>query len=400
MIRNLLSRILAPRHPWRRLSFTELSEMYLSTFLRVLAMGMIGIFLPIYLYQNGYSLTVILAYYTLFYVFGLPLDYFVARLVAHFGPKHIMRNSFLAQGIFSLMVINIHHLPLPIPMIAFVASLASTMYFIPYNTSFSKVKHSEHSGKEVSFMHIIERVGGVIGPIVGGAIATFAMPTLAFGVAAVAMFTASIVLMMSPEPVRTKQQLKFKGLKMKQHWRDYIAVGALCGENAISILMWPVFLSIVVFQSSPYLKLGFVSSASVLIAIIVALPLGRLLDRQKGKAMIRYGTFVNALVSVMRIGVSNLFGSLLVAVVNEPNTLVYRIAFIKGYYDNADDYPGYRIAYLAANEMVADCFRAFSFAFLMILSLFLTPYAVCSIAFLLAAAYSFLIRLERFPALK
>ena len=400
MIRKLLYRILAPRHPWRRVDFSELSEMYLTGFLRTFAIGMVGIFLPIYLHKLGYSLTAILGYYVIFYAVGLLADYIVAHLIAYSGPKHVMRVSFLLQALFALVAVNIQNIPFGLPILAVIGCFASTAYFIPYNVDFSKVKHREHGGKEVGIWQLLEKCAGIIGPLAGGALATYVMPSATFIAAGVAMLIAAIVLMLSPEPVQTRQKLRFKGLKPARHWHAYAAFAFFCGENMISIIIWPIFLSFVVFKSNVFLNLGFVTSISVLVAALVTMPLGRLLDNQKGRAMITYGTAVNACVHLLRLLVTNVAGCLFVAVLNEPNTMVYRLAFIKGYYDEADDYPGYRIAFLTFNEICADLVRLSVFVILMILSLHLSAYFVCSVAFVLAALFSFLIRLERFAALK
>ncbi|MBP9738895.1 MFS transporter [Candidatus Saccharibacteria bacterium] len=400
MIRRLLNRMLAPRHPWRVVGFSEISEMYLSSFLRTFSIGMVGVFVPIYLYKNGYSITAIFLYYTLFYSFGIIADYLVAHLIAKIGPKHVMRMSFLVQMLFSVLLIHINNIPYALVLLALTGCIGSTLYFISYHVDFSKIKNPANSGKEQGYMEIMQRSAAVLGPIAGGLLATFVSPVATFAASAIALFIATLILMLSPEPVRTKQIIRFKGLGIRKHWRDYASFSAMCGEGAISLIVWPIFLSLVVFTSNIYLRLGFVSSVSVLIAIVVALPLGRLLDNKKGHAMIQYGTGINALVSIMRIGVTNMFGALFVAFVNEPNTLVYRIAFFKGYYDRADDYPGYRIAFLTSNEMIADALRALTFFSFTLASLHYSPYIVCSGAFILAAVYSFCIRLERFPALK
>lgn len=399
MLRKLLQRLLAPRHPWRTVTFSELSEIYLAGFLRTLAVGMVGIFLPLYLYRSGFSFTLILLYYSLFYSFGIAADYLVSLLVSRVGPKHVMRMSFLLQTVFSILVVNIGRLPAPVFVLALVGCVASTMYFIPYNIDFSKVKHKEHGGKELGFLQVMERSASVVGPLLGGAVATFVAPAATFVFAAIAMFIAAIILMFTPEPMKVHQKLRFDKVNVKKDWRTYASFAALCGENATSIIVWPIFMTFVVFTGDIYLKLGAVSSASVLITILIAVPLGKVLDNKKGGQILRYSTVLNSLIHVLRLGVNNLFGCILVATINEPNTLVYRLAFIKGFYDTADDYPGYRVAFFATCEMIADCVRASTFFLLTILSLHYSARAVCGAAFMLAAFYSILIRFERFPAL-
>lgn len=400
MIRKVLHSIMAPRHPWRKVTFTELSEMYLAVFLRTVALTMVGVFVPLYLLKNGYNFTDVLGFYTLFYIFGMCYDIVVAHLIARFGPKHVMRVSFLLQVVFSLLLANLQSIPFAVPILAVVASLASTMYFMPYHVDFSKIKHTEHGGKELGFLQVMERIASIIGPIGGGLLATFVAPQAAFWAAAAAMFFATIILMLTPEPMQTHQKLRFHGLKLSKEWRDYTSFAAICVDGTATISLWPVYLAAVVFAGGAYVKIGGVASLSVLVAVVVAVPLGKLLDNQRGHLMIRYGTAVNAIIHLSRLSVTGITGAIAVAGVNEPVTLVYKMAYLKGYYDAADDHPGYRISYITAHEIVADAARAFFWLTLVVASLFFTPFVTCALGFCIAAAASMLIRLERFKAIR
>lgn len=400
MFRKILTGLLAPRHPWRKVTFSELSEMYLAVFLRTIALSMIGIFIPLYLLKSGYRLPDVLLFYALFYAFGAINDFGVAHLIARFGPKHVMRVSFLLQIVFSLLLINLQSLPYAVLVLAVVASLASTMYFLPYHVDFSKIKHPKHGGKELGFLQVMERVASIIGPLGGGLLATFVSPQAAFWAAAGAMFFATIILMLTPEPVQTHQTLTFKGLKIKKEWRDYFSFAALSVENATTVWLWPIYLSAVVFSGGAYVKIGGIASLSVLVAVVVAVPLGKLLDNQRGKLMISYGTVANAFVHIGRLFVTGIPGAVAVASVNEPLTLVYRMAYLKGYYDSADDHPGYRIAYITMHEVIGDIARASLWFLLAAISLYTTSYITCVIGFSIAAVASILIRTQQFKALR
>jgi MFS family permease len=400
MFRKIFTGLLAPRHPWRKVTFSELSEMYLAVFLRTIALSMVGIFIPLYLLKSGYRLPDVLLFYTLFYGFGILNDVGVAHLIARFGPKHVMRISFLLQVVFSLLLINLHNLPYAVFILSLVASISSTMYFLPYHIDFSKIKHPKHGGKELGFLQVMERVASIIGPLGGGLLATFVSPQAAFWAAAVAMFIATIILMLTPEPVQTHQKLRFKGLKIKNEWRDYFSFTALCVENTTSILLWPIYLAAVVFTGDAYVKIGGIASLSVFVAVVVAVPLGRLLDNQKGRLMIKYGTVANSFVHLGRLFVNGIPGAMAIASVNEPLTLVYKMAYVKGYYDSADDHPGYRIAYITIHEVIGDIMRTLFWFSLMVISLFASPYITCTVGFIVAAIASLLIRTERFKALR
>ena len=400
MFRKLFHRLLLPYHPWRRVTFTELSEMYLAVLLRTVSIGMVGIFVPVYLLKSGFMLPSILEFYVLFYAFGIFNDLLCGGLIARFGPKHVMRTSFLLQTAFSLMLVELPHLPVPILLLSLVASLASTMYFLPYHVGFSKIKHPKHGGKELGFLQVMERVGGVVGPLIGGALATYVNPRATFLAAAGAMFIAAIILMLSPEPVQTHQKLNFRGLAIKKELSTYVSYVGFTVENSVSLYLWPVFLAAVVFSYDAYLKIGTVSSVSVLAAVLVVIPLGRMLDKQKGKKMIQLGTAINALIHLVRPFISTLGGAVGLSALNEPITSVYRMAYLKGFYDSADDHPGYRIAYVTINEVVGDMARVVLWGLLLVLSLFVSASLVCAAGFLVGAAASLLIRAERFAALR
>lgn len=402
MIRKIVHRILVTRHPWRLISFTELSEMYITGFLRTMSIGLVGIFVPIYLLTQGHTLTDVLLYYGLFYGFGVFFNIGVGYLVARFGPKHVMRVSFILQMLFSLLLADVTVLPFAVPILALVSSAASIMYFVPYHVGFSKLKSSQNGGKELGFLSIMERLGGVLGPILGGVVAALVAPQATFVLAAIAMLIASIILMFSPEPVQTKQKLRFKGLFQQLDWRNQMAIVAQSVEYSIKSFMWPIFLSAVVFVSEVYLKLGVVSSLSTLIGALVAFSVGRAMDKSRasGQKMVLFGSIINSVIHMFRIFVGGLPSSLTVAALNEPNTLVYRMPIIKGIYDEADDHPGYRIAYVVTFEVMSDLARSSFWIMMALLSPMMSSYQICIIGFAIAAFLSLLLNVQNFRALR
>lgn len=400
MLRSIIHRLLAPRHPWRTVSFSELSEMYIAGFLKNFAQGLVGVFIPLYLLKNGFALQTVFIYYTLLYLFVLFFDVVSAQLTARFGPKHVMRLGFFMQFITAVLLSQLCRLPMPILLLSIVHASAACFYWLPYNVDFSKIKHVKHSGTEISWLHTMEKIGGVLGPILGGLLATFFGGVVLFYAAAFVLALAVIVLMLSPEPTRTRQKLSYAHLFNLKDWRTTVSFAAFVSENSLTIILWPIFLASVVFTTDAYLKIGSVASISVILAMLAALPLGRFLDKSKGYKMVRIGTAVNSLIHLGRMLVTGYGGAVVVAMLNEPNTLVYRLAYIKGYYDTADDFPGQRIAYIARNEFTSHAFSLLIWATLALLAGSLSAKAVCMIGFGAAAVLSTAIRFERFQALR
>src|SRR5688500_12583149 len=97
MLKRLIHRLLWKRHYWRDLSFSELSELYTSMMFRSLAISLVGIFVPVYLYQLGYSISAIFAFNCFFFISRLFWDVGASFIVARIGPKHGMITSYGLQ---------------------------------------------------------------------------------------------------------------------------------------------------------------------------------------------------------------------------------------------------------------------------------------------------------------
>jgi len=400
MIRKLIHRLLAPRHPWRTISFSELSEMYIAGMLKNFAQGLIGVFVPLYLLNKGYNFQVILFYYALLYALSVPLDYLSARLTARFGPKHVMRIGFLMEFVTAIALAHIDILPYPLLIIAFFHTSSGAFYWLPYHIDFSKVKHTKHGGAEVGWVNILERIGGIAGPLAGGIIGAYFGGSALFFVAAVVLLIAIMVLMLSPEPMHTSVKFTFKNRFKLKDWRTHVSYSSFVTENSVGMLLWPTFLAAVVFTDYAYIKIGTVVSLSVVAAIIIALPLGKLIDNRKGGKLLGFGVNVNSAVHFARISTNGFFGAAAISIIKEPSTLMYRMAFLKGFYDKADDYGDGRISFVTQNEMIAHAFSAIFWASLAITSMHTSTYVVCAIGFVIAAILSQLIRLQQFPALR
>ncbi len=65
MIEKIIHRISKRHHPWRKMKFDELAEVYTSMSLRSFGFGVIGIFVPVFLFKNGVDLTGIFFFYTI-----------------------------------------------------------------------------------------------------------------------------------------------------------------------------------------------------------------------------------------------------------------------------------------------------------------------------------------------
>jgi len=402
MLKKVIYRLLRHRHFWREVGFDELSELYVSTMFRSLSISLTGLFVPVYLLQQHFSVTQILLVAAWYFTFRAAFaDWLAGHTVAKIGPKHTMLIGYVLLIISTALFLTVPQVHWPLWLVGGVWGASASFFFIPFHTDFSKVKHREHGGKELGFLNIMERIGNMAGPLVGGVIATVFGGQVIYLIAIVLLLAGLIPLFRTAEPTRLNQKLEFKNFKIDHLKRDFLSYASLGVETTLTNYMWPLFLGLFVFiGTGAYVKLGFITSLSVVISIGSAQLIGRLIDRYQGRKLLRISATINALVHLVRPFVSNLPLALGVNVANEAVTPGYRMPYVKGFYDTADDLTGYRIVYITSMEWVGSIVKATLYWLLVMLSLVISNRSVISIAFYLAAIASIIIMVERFIALK
>lgn len=351
MIQHILHLFIRRTHFWRTVSISEMAELYSSRVLRVMAMNMLGGFGAVYLYQLGYSLQD-LAWFWVF-LFGsrflsMPI---VAFVVARYGPKHSISISnvlFICATLTlaAAPMLGFWTLVLMIPFGGFGRGLYDTAYLI----DFSKVKHIEHSGKEIGIMQIIERVMTAIAPILGGLIALWFGPAAMMLCAGVVMLVSASPLFFTSEPVKVHQKITLRHFNIKATWKLMLAHVAVGIDNNSSGLIWNIFVALVVLgtvNDSIYLKIGILSSFSLIASIAVAYIYGNIVDKNNGRSLLKFSAIGNVLLSVCRPFISTPVQVAGMNIANEFTTTGYNIPATRGIFNTADGLPGYRIVFIS-----------------------------------------------------
>jgi len=401
MIKKLVYRFLRHRHFWREVGFDELSELYVGMMFRGMAVSMSGLFVPLYLLGLDYSVTQILLVMAWYFTFrSLVFDLMTAFVVARFGPKHGLVVSHVLLITSTGLFLTLPHFGWPIWLLGGLWGAAQSFFFISFNVDFSKVKHTEHGGKELGYITIMEKSGAVLGPLIGGLIATFIGPQYIFLVTIVLLLGGLVPLFRTAEPVRTRQHLNFRALKLSDHIRDFVSMGGMGIEHNISIFMWPLFMGLFILSATAgYAQLGVLISVSFLVSIFAARATGKLIDERKGRSLLRFSAIANSAIHLARPFIGTYPIAFGINILNDIVTPGYRMPYLKGWFDAADDLPGFRIVYLTSMEMFGSLIKALLCWSLVILSLYLMPHRVLTIGFVLAAGMSLLMTTERFRAL-
>lgn len=396
MIRKTIQRLLRRHHTWRDVGFDELAELYISNMLRSVALTIFMVFVPYFLYQEGYSLAAIFSVFGLFFVVRFVSDILAGHMVARVGPKHTMIASCLLQIISAsilLTVPSMHWHPL---ILALPWGASASFFFIAYHVEFSKIKHTKHAGRELGHMQTYEKLGFLVGPVIGGVVGSVLGPQYIFGAATLLLLASLWPLFKSPEPVKTRQKLDFKGLDVSLIRRDIIANACLGIENTLCINIWAFYVSVFILSGAVYVQLGALTAIGVCASILSAQLIGRFTDTEHARSILRVSAITNSLVYMVRPFVQGIGGVFATNVLNETVTTGYRMPFTKGVYAAADDLPGHRIVYIVALEATNSIGKATMWLFLAILATTLAMKTMVFIGFGIAAVASLGITLEHF----
>ena len=401
MLQKILHRILVRRHFWRHASFSEIAELYASRVLRMLAMHIAASFMAIYLYQQGYPVWMIAAFFGALYLFKAFISVPMAMLAAWFGPKHgiLISNLLFIPSMIAFALAPDYGEWLLILVIVFQGA-SSALYSISYAIDFSKVKSADHAGKEIAYMNIVEKVTTGLSPLIGGLIAYIFGPQIVLIIAAFLFTLAALPLLRTAEQVQSFQKLTFKGFPWHLICPNVTAQMALGVDVFTSGTVWSLFTAVFIIgiaaDNQVYAVNGALMSVVMFSALASSYAYGRLIDGNKGQELLKYAAIANALTHFFRPVVGSPLAVAGLNVANEAATTGYSMSYTRGLFDNAD-LSGHRTTYIGISEAIANVGGALAGAGLVLLTMFMSEQKALEVFFYLVAFVVLLIATAKFP---
>lgn len=272
-----------------------LSPLFVNATLRHLAVSLVGIFVPLYIFKITGSFGYVLAFFGLLSFFALLFDYPGAKLISRLGFRYsvVVGNLLLLLKIVFL-VFSAKNTAF-LFLVALFGGAATTPYWLSYHTIFSEDGKREAFGTEVGVMGILSRLAAVAGPLLGGLIITFWGFKALYLVALAIIFLSSLPLFFmvhhprqrAPSPTELFSYLKSGG---GRRWFFGFWLREL--ESDVLGYAWPVFLFLVV---GSYEMVGGITSAALSVSLFLLFLGGKLADRLGKVGVLRFGSFGTAL---------------------------------------------------------------------------------------------------------
>lgn len=401
MIQKIIHRILVRRHFWRYATFSEISELYASRMLRMLAINLAASFMSIFLYQHGYGIPFIALFWGLFFLFKAVVAIPLSSVTAHIGAKHgiLLSNLLFIPAMIAFALVPVYGPWLLILVVLFQGS-SSTLYAISYSTDFSKVKSPLHAGKEIAYMNIVEKVTAGLSPLIGGLLAFAFGPQVVLVIAAFLFMLAAAPLLRTVEQESPRQKLHFKGFPWHLIRPNIAAELALGFDVFTSGTVWTLFTAVFIIgvtsTNEVYALNGALLSVVLFAALGASYAYGRLIDRNKGRELLQFATIANSLTHLVRGFIGTPVGVAGLNIANEAATTGYTMAYTRGVFDNAD-LSSQRVTYLGLVEAQANLGAAVGGFILFFLSSAVADKQAIQLFFFIAAAAVLLLTTARFP---
>ncbi len=326
-------------------------SIYSSRMILKIGLSLLGLFLPIFLYELfGYRMHFVIYYYMFgyfLYISTVPLG---VRYLNKIGLRRSLRISIIWGALFYFCFYLLNRLDPGfggedkvlifslVGLSVIFITLHRTMYWTPLHTDVAKFTNKTNRGKQLSLIESTTVFLTAVMPVVAGWILSQYNYDVLFLIAIVVFFTSLVPLMTLP---RTKEKFSWA---YWQTWKEFFSkerrstVLAFMGdgaENAFTIIIWPVF--IFELLNGSYFKAGLITSLVVIVTVILQLFVGRFLDLKDKKNILKHGTWFYSIGWIIKIFITSAFHIFIASTYHNLARIFTRTPFDALIYEKAAD---------------------------------------------------------------
>lgn len=371
----------------------NIKEIYISLSLRSLAISLILIYTPIYLYLNFNKNigNVFLFYGFLHLIYGL-----IAPLGGKINSKIGLKKSIiLSYPFLVLYYIFLRQMEKNFIMVypALFSGIIYLFLFYPaFHTEFVKFSKTKERSKEISFLNVLISISQALGPVLGGLILFYFNFSFLFLIV-IFLIIISIIPLLFAKETKSRYHDTFHNAYirafLKMRTRERIQYSFKGAEQWIQGIVWPIFLYLIAFN---FAKLGGIITGAKIISLVVMLGIGRLLDleREFKNLFFKIMSLILGFVHILKSFVSNLVQAFFIDSLQKIIGLGWvNINYYSLVYDRAKQKKSYEDEYIISHEIILN----FVGGFLLILISFLANISYFKIQyfFIIAGIFAFIV---------
>jgi len=236
------------KHRLRHIIHKDFWLYELSVWLQVFARSLIGVFIPILLLKAGFSVVEVLAYFLIFNIINVPLNFLARHLIIKFGARVTLILGQIASIFYFIILYNLDaRIWGLLIFLAVFAALYDTMYWVAHYYFFlNSIKKDKNVSKDTSIMHIVREVAGLLAPAIGAVVLIVSGQKTLIAISIAVLFLA-IWPLYKLKHIKDKPVLKeikpFKEYFLKtSSKRDYFSRAMFEIHSAAEDRIWPLFI--------------------------------------------------------------------------------------------------------------------------------------------------------------
>src|SRR3989339_1051628 len=348
-----------------------ITALYSNIIIDQIGSGLVGIFMPIFLWQKFGNLNYVLLYYLGVHFIYIFTAFIGAKIMSQIGQKIAM---ILSVPFKVLFFVCLYYLALDYSVIIFtglmmtVIEIRIMLFWVPYHTDFAGFTNKRTRGRVIGFLSAIASLVSIFIPVISGwIIASYGFEILFL--MSVLLMAVSIIPLFLVKPTYEKFVFSFRDTwqtifsrKYRRIFGSYFADGV---ENIVGVIIWPIFI----FQimRGDFLKVGLISSLIVLVSVAFKLIMGSFTDKINKRNLIKFGSALYAAGWLFKIFVATTFQIFIASTYHNFAAIIMRTPFDALAYEKAADSGHYVDEYTVLREMSLNMGRVACIVILFIL---------------------------------
>lgn len=314
------------------------------------ASGLVGVFIPLIILKTGGELWQIPAFYLLYAVIKLTLNYPAVLLIQRRGAHFGLGAAFIAGGVQTVSILGFAATKNIGYLVAGAAALAvaNGLLWNSQHVFVSEVMNTADKSSSIATISIIGQFMNVIAPLIGGAVGEYLGSRYLLGFSVVMYLAALVPLrhmrtLARPRPERAIH-FNFSGAPR----RDILANYFFNIETSVGVMVWPIYLAVYV---ATFRLVGAITAGAAITTMLATWLAGHRGDKGHEAAVLRDGVAVTSAIDIIRIFATTQFWIALVSTGYRASLAYLQNAWTSIYYHHAKNHG---LQYIMSMEIAND----------------------------------------------
>jgi len=263
-----------------------LSGIYLNVIFRRLSIGLVNIFVPIYIYKVTGSLAVVFLFSGLSRLFISLILIPSAKFISKVGPDISMVLSSISRAVFLALLMFSPPNSTLFWLATVFNGLAIPFYWLPYHTAFAFESSGDGLTEELAQIAGLTRVASAFAPLIGGVISQLFGFSALFPIGVILLITSNLPVFLDEYKEKLPVSNIFdlgEDLFDSDDSSFFVAMFFNGVRMTMDTIFWPLFLFISV---STFERVGGVTTMTLLISLLFLNYAGKHIRKFKRKSLI------------------------------------------------------------------------------------------------------------------